>query len=288
MARRPFWKSFRRPRTLALALGSGGARGLAHVVVLEALDELGIKPVAIAGTSIGAVVGAAYAAGRSGKEIRAFATELLRDGPKLMRRLLALQFGQVRGQFRELRFDGAPLQADAIAIANEFLATMLPETFEQLQIPLKAVATDYWAREEVVFAAGPLRPAVAGSAAIPGLVRPVEFAGRVLIDGGAINPLPFDLLRGEADVVMAVDLTRMEERKEKALPSPTATLFMANHIMTHAIVAEKLKSSAPDILLRPKVHTFGALEFFRATPILRAAGPIKEEVKRKLAAVLEQ
>jgi NTE family protein len=156
MPRRPFWKSFRRPRTVALALGSGGARGLAHIVVLEALDELGIKPVAIAGTSIGAVVGAAYAAGRPAKEIRAFATELLRDGPKLMRRLLTLQFGQVRGQFRELRFDG-PLQADAVAIANEFLATMLPETFEQLQIPLKAVATDFWAREEVVFAAGPRR-----------------------------------------------------------------------------------------------------------------------------------
>jgi NTE family protein len=270
--------------TVGIALGSGGARGLAHIAVLEAFDEMGVKPVAIAGASIGAVVGAAYASGMRAVDIRRFAIRILRDGPGLMRRLVSLQLGKIReaGFFASL-----PMQADALVIADEFLAEIIPADFADLQIPLKVVATDYWAREEVIFETGPLRPAVAASAAIPGLTRPVEFAGRVLIDGGAINPLPFDLLQGEADIVVAVDITRMNERKEKALPSPTDTLFMANHIMTHAIVSEKLKSNAPDILLRPKVHTFGALDFARATPILRAAEPIKDEVKRKLGALLE-
>ena len=273
----------RRPRTVAIALGSGGARGLAHIAVLEAFDELGVRPVAIAGTSIGAVVGAAYAAGMPAAAIRRFALEVLRDTPKVMRRLMALELGRVRktGFFASL-----PMQADALAIADEFLIDVIPDDFNDLKIPLKVVATDYWAREEVVFSSGPLRHAVAASAAIPGLARPVEFAGRVLIDGGAINPLPFDLLQGEADIVVAVDLTRMDERKEKTLPAPMDALFMANHIMTHAIVSEKLKSNAPDILLRPKVHTFGALDFFRATPILRAAEPIKDELRRKLEALL--
>ncbi|MCC6948008.1 MAG: patatin-like phospholipase family protein [Bradyrhizobiaceae bacterium] len=276
------------PCTVGLALGSGGARGLAHIPVLEALDDLGVKPVAVAGSSIGAVVGAAYAGGMTGREIRKFTTDLLRDGPALVRRLAALQFGQMRGQFRDLfRLAGAPMQVDAVAVADEFLATVVPDKFGDLQIPLQVVATDYWAREEVVFNKGPLRPAVAASMAIPGLTRPVELAGRVLIDGGTTNPLPFDLLNGAADIVIAVDITPLAERREKAVPAPFESLFMALHIMSNAIVAEKLKARAPDILLQPKVHTFGALEFFRAMPILRAADPIKEELKRKLGALLE-
>lgn len=281
-------KSLRRPRTVALALGSGGARGLAHIPVLEALDEMKMKPVAIAGSSIGAVMGAAYAGGMSGREIHKFTADLLRDGPTFMRRLLALQFGQIRGQWRELfSFNGAPMQVHAIAVANEFLAEVVPEKFSDLKIPLKVVATDFWAREEVVFEKGPLLPAVAASMAIPGLARPVEFADRVLIDGGSTNPLPFDLLDGAADIVIAVDITPMAERRAKSVPAPFESLIMTLHIMSNAIVTEKLKSSAPDILLRPKVHTFAALDFLRVTPILRAAEPIKDELKRKLGELLE-
>jgi NTE family protein len=277
-----FLKSLKRPPTVAVALGSGGARGVAHIAVLEALDELSVTPAAIAGTSIGALVGAAYAGGMKAADIRRFAVDFVRDATSVMRRLVALQLGHLR----EAGIRAGPPQADALAIANEFFAEVLPKTFGDLQIPLKVVATDYWERQEVIFSSGPLRPAVAASAAIPGLVRPVQFAGRVLIDGGAVNPLPFDLLRNEADIVIAVDITRMDERKEKALPAPFETLFMANHIMTHAIVSEKLKASAPDILLRPKVYSFGALDFFRVAPILRAAEPIKDELKRKLEALL--
>ena len=278
-----FLKGKRGPRTVGLALGGGGARGLAHIAVLEAFDELGVKPVAIAGTSVGAVMGAGYASGMTGADIRRFALEVLRDSAKTTRRLVSLQLGLIR---ESGLFSALPMQADALAISREFFKEVLPDNFEELKIPLKVVATDYWAREEIVFDSGPLLPAVAASAAIPGVARPVEFAGRVLIDGGAINPLPFDLLRNAADIVVAVDITRMEERHDRTVPAAMDTLFMANHIMTYAIVAEKLKSSAPDILLRPKVHSFGALEFFRATPILRAAEPIKEETNRRLGELL--
>lgn len=278
-----------RSPTVAIALGSGGARGLAHVAVLEALDDLGVKPVAIAGTSIGAVVGAAYASGMRATDIRSFAASTLRDSSRVMRRLVALQVGRIRGHLREAGlFGGLPIQMDALAIAEEFLEEVIPARFEELSIPLQVVATDLWAREEVVFEDGPLRPAVAASAAIPGIARPVEFEGRLLIDGGTMNPLPFDLLRGRADILVAVDITRMSDRDERAFPSTLESVVLAYHIMTSAIVSEKLKSSAPDLLFRPQVHAFGALDFFRATPILRAAEPIKEEVKRKLAALMEK
>jgi len=177
---------------IALALGSGGARGLAHIPVLEALDELGVKPVRIAGTSIGAVIGAAYAAGMSGKEIRAFAVDALRERGTFVRRLVTLQFGMMRDQLKDiLTFHAPPPQFDAVRIAEEFLAEAVPATFAELKIPLAVVATDYWARKEIVFDSGPLRPAVAASMAIPGLARPVPqqqmkwlLRARLRVEGG--------------------------------------------------------------------------------------------------------
>jgi NTE family protein len=276
------------PPRIALALGSGGARGLAHIPAIEALDELGITPSAIAGSSMGAVVGAGYAAGMRGKEIRAFAIEALRKQGDFTRRLVSMQWQSMRERWRETRsLREIPMQIAALGVAGEFLPPELPDTFEELRIPLTVVATDYRERCEAVYRAGPLRPAVAGSMAIPGLLRPVEFDGRLLIDGGAVNPLPFDLLRKDADIVIAIDITRLRDAPP-GIPDPMQVLFNATDIMTHAIVSEKLKSSAPDILLRPNVSAFSALDFPRAVPILKASEPIKEELKRKLGALLER
>lgn len=276
-----------RPKRIALALGSGGARGLAHIPVLEAFDELGISPSAIAGCSMGAVVGAGYAAGMRGKDIRTFAIENLRKQGEFARRLIAMQWASLRERWREKRsLAEFSMQMEAVGIAQEFLPPELPKTFEELRIPLAVVATDFREHREIVYRAGLLRPAVAGSMAIPGLLRPVEFEGRLLIDGGAVNPLPFDLLRKDADVVVAVDITRLRETPE-GIPDPIQMLFMATDIMTHAIVSEKLKHSAPDILLKPNVSAFSALDFPRALPILKASEPIKEELKRKLGALLD-
>lgn len=282
-----FLQRFRREPRLALALGSGGARGLAHILVLEALDELGVKPVRVAGASIGAVIGAAYAAGMSGKEIRSFAVDALRARGDFMRRLLALQFGLARERLRELLTLRTPPQFDAVRIAEEFLPGAMPKRIEQLGIPLLVIATDYWARKEIALDSGPLRPALAASMAIPGLATPVELNGRVLIDGGLTNPLPFDLLRDHADLVVAVDITRSLDGDARRIPDPMESLFMVSHIMAHTIVNEKLKASAPDLLLRPQVHTFRALDFLRVSAILRAAEPIKAEAKQKLKALLE-
>lgn len=276
----------KKPSRVALALGSGGARGLAHIPVLEAFDELGITPSAIAGCSMGAVMGAGYAAGMSGKEIRAFSLESLRKQGDFAWRLITVQWESLREQWREKRsFSEFSMQVEATGVAQEFLPAALPKTFEELRIPLAVVATDLHARREVVYRSGLLRRAVAGSMAIPGVLRPVEFEGRVLIDGGAVNPLPFDLLRKDADIVVAVDITRLRDVPNR-IPDPVPLLFLAGDIMTHSIVSEKLKSGAPDILLRPNVSAFDSLDFGRAMPILKAADPIKEELKRKLGALL--
>ncbi len=181
-------------KSFALALGAGGARGFAHVAVLEALDEMGLRPAAIAGCSIGAMAGALYSAGMSGKEIRRYVIDLVHNRGEFWRRLMLARAGTLANLF-----SGDPVAAmrlDPAKLVSTFLPDDIPQTFDQLRIPLMVVASDLHARREIVFNSGPLLPALAASIALPTVVRPMVIGNRVFIDGAATNPLPFDLLRG--------------------------------------------------------------------------------------------
>jgi NTE family protein len=151
-------------KTFALALGGGGARGLAHIAVLEALDEMGVRPAIVAGTSIGALIGAAYAAGMSGKEIRRYVIALAHDRAEAWRRLITARAGTIANLFA-MGFGSATL-IDAEKFCQQFLPD-LAETFGELQIPLTVIATDLYRRAQVAFSTGPLRPAIAASIALP-------------------------------------------------------------------------------------------------------------------------
>lgn len=274
-----------RAKTFALALGGGGARGLAHIAVLEALDEMGIKPVAIAGVSIGAAIGAAYAAGMSGKAIRRHVIDFAHHQGGTYNRLMAARAAPLSHFLRDTF--GNPMVLDAARFCAAFLPPDIPEDFSALAIPLTIVATDLHAREEVVFTSGPLRTAVSASMALPGLIRPVECDGRVLVDGAALNPVPFDRLRGVADVIVAVDPASGGIEAER-IPDPWTTLFATLQVMGHAILRQKLNEGPPDLILQPPVGTFRLLDFFQASAILRAAAPIKNEIKDALGSLLER
>ena len=270
-------------KTFALALGAGGARGIAHVAIVEALDEMGVAPVAIAGSSIGAVIGAGYAAGMSGRAMRRHLITLAHNRTEVLRRVMgarAVAWSDILGAGF-----GNPLVVDAAKFCDAFMADLAPESFAELKIPLTVMATDLHARTPVVFTDGALKPAVAASMAVPGLVRPIEIDGRVLVDGGAVDPLPFMLLRGRADVVIAVDCSGEHGERGK-IPGPWESVFATITVMSQAIVAEKLKQGAPDLVLRPNVGFFGMLDFLQANAILRVAEQIIPEVKAKLTALL--
>ncbi|SDR60692.1 NTE family protein [Rhizobiales bacterium GAS191] len=268
--------------SIALALGGGGARGLAHIAVLEALDEMGLRPVAIAGTSIGAIIGAAYAAGLPAARIRAHVLSALRNRTRVFASLIEARVGRIGDLFTR----GNPVLIDGERLLDRFWPDEVPDAFEDLAIPFTAVATDYYGRGEVAFTSGALVSAVAASMALPGLIKPVEIAGRLLIDGGAVNPLPCDLVRGKADILIAVDVTAAPSVEENGQPSAFSTLFGAAQIMQGAIVSAKLRTHPPDLLVRPDVDGFGALDFFKAQRILDAAAPAKAKFKEKLAARL--
>jgi NTE family protein len=272
-------------KSFALALGGGGARGLAHIAVLEALDDMGQKPAAIAGTSIGALIAAAYAAGMSGREIRRFVITLAHDRAEVFRRLIATRAGTFANLFN-LGFGSATL-VDAEKFCQQFLPDKVPEDFGALETPLTIIATDLYRRQQAVFSSGRLKPALAASIALPTVMRPVVVAGRVLIDGGATNPLPFEELRGRADLVVAVDISGAPTDERRDIPNPWECLLATVLVMGNAITAEKIKHRAPDLVVRPRVGAFRALDFLQASAILRAAEPAKVELKEKLAALLE-
>ena len=274
-----------RPQGIGLALGAGGARGLAHIVVLEALDDLGVRPTAIAGASMGAIIGAAYAAGISGRDLRGHVLGLLRNRAQVIARLMRARVGRLSDFLSGLGAN--PVLIDGEIFLDLFWPNAVPDRFEELAIPFSAVATDYRGRREALFETGPLAPAVAGSMAIPGLVKPVEVDGLVLIDGGVTNPLPYRALMGRVETIIACDVTGGPVAEGRGVPQPYEAMLGAAQIMQGAVTAEMLRRAAPDILVRPAVQGFRALDFFHATRILAAAESTREEIKRGLAKGLE-
>ena len=271
-------------KSFALALGGGGARGLAHIAVIEALDDMGVKPTAIAGTSIGALIGAAYAAGMRGKDIRHHVIRFAHDRRETMARLVQARAGTLAdllsGAFSQAT------QMDAEKFCAQFLPDAVPPEFSALAIPLTVMATDLHRRAEAPLSGGPLRSALAASIAIPGLFRPVSVDGRIMVDGGATNPLPFDQLRGRADVVVAVDVFGVPAAERSDMPSAWESMFTTIMIMGSTIVAAKHKHAAPDLMIRPNVAIFRTLDFYQASAILRTADAVKPEVTEKLGKLL--
>lgn len=263
--------------SLGLALGGGGARGLAHIAMLEACDELGVKPAIIAGTSIGSIFGAAYASGMTGKDINEYCVALFSNRTELIRRLYTYGNGSLWEYWNP--FTPALFNAERLFQA---LLPELPATFAGLSIPLLTVATDFYAQSEVVIESGPLLPALAASGALPGLIKPVETGGRILIDGGFVNPLPFDHLKGRASLIAAVDVSAGPQQTKSGSPSTMEAILGCAQISLRSIIREKLKSGAPDILIRPGIGHYRVLDFYKIGELLKDAGAAKEELKRAL------
>jgi NTE family protein len=272
--------------SIALALGGGGARGLAHIPILEAFDELGLKPKIMAGTSIGAIFAAAYASGLTGKQIRAHTQEVLRNRLDLVRDLYAARVRSTRRIWNMFPSSSALLGAERLL--DVILPQRVGRDFAHLAIPLKIVASDFYAQEPAILNSGPLRPAIAASIALPVIFEPVMLGGRVLIDGGLVNPLPFDLLCGEADLTVAIDVSGTPVRRtDRERPNAWEALFSANFIFERTIIKEKLRSRQPDVYIDAGTSRYQVLDFLKLDEILAAAAPAKERLKAQLSRVLE-
>ncbi len=271
-------------KTIGVALGAGGARGLAHIIALQAFEELGVKPSVIAGTSIGAVIGAGLAAGLTTAEMKDAVEEIRASKPR--------RFGLFSNN-PEFKFVVALLdpttEAGGLIKGEKFIrflrSKIKAERFEDLQIPLLVVATDFWRREQVILNKGNLLKAVWASYSLPGLFAPVLIGKDLLVDGGLMNPLPYDILRPACDITVAIDVS-VKEIDRKSRVHAQEVLFSAYQILQNSIVREKRKQSQPDILIETEIRDVRALEFSKAKSIFEQALPAKEELKRKLDVLL--
>ena len=293
----------RRPR-IGLALGSGSARGWAHVGVIRALEEAGIRPDLVCGTSIGALVGAAYASG----ELDRFEQWLLGMG---IRDVVA---------FMDVSLSGGLLKGDRLMefLRNNFVDLSL----EELDMPFAAVATSLETGAEVWLRQGSTLEAVRASIALPGLFTPVVNDGAILVDGGLVNPVPVSLARAMgADIVIAVDLNsdilgrHLRERPvqeapagnvgdllrrlqgnllslmpsfssdEPRLPSMLDVLASGINIMQVRITRSRMAGDPPEVIVAPQLAHLSLLDFHRAKEAIDRGRQAVEAVMHSISAL---
>jgi len=150
---------------------------------------------------------------------------------------------------------------------------------------MQVIVTDFYARKEAVFSSGDLRNAIAASAAIPAVFRPVQRDGRYMIDGGIFNPVPYDHLTGLADIVIGIDVVGGPSGYDDDRPTTLDLMFGASQLMQQSIIAMKLKTAPPDVFLRPEVSPFRVLDFFKAKEILALSSGVRDELKHALDAI---
>jgi NTE family protein len=274
-----------RKQKIAIALGSGSARGWAHIGVIKALIRHGIEPDIVCGTSIGALVGAAYAHDRL-DELEDWALNLSR--------------------WKLLRFLDVTLSRGAVVHAERVrkeLSAVIEDNImiEDLAKPFAAVATDMMNGREVRFMHGSLHDAVLASTAIPGFLPPVYYRQRWLFDGGVVNPVPINLARHfEPDFVFAVNLNgnivyrhystphsqSVESQIDETMSSPSMfeSFAKAINVMQDRITRSRMVGDPPDILIAPKISSVDMMDFDRAKEIIEAG---EQSVEKQIAEIKE-
>ncbi|MBK5536354.1 patatin-like phospholipase family protein [Pseudomonas sp. TH08] len=275
-----------RPK-VGLVLSGGAARGLAHIGVLKALEEQGIKIDAIAGTSMGAVIGGLYASGYKIDELEKLALNIdwqqaLSDAPPRedvpFRRKQDDRDFLVKQKlsFRDDGSLGLPLgviQGQNLALLLESLLAHTSDTrdFDKLPIPFRAVATDIANGEKVVFRKGHLPQVIRASMSIPAVFAPVELDGRLLVDGGMTDNIPLDVAREMGvDVAIVVDIgTPLRNRKQ--LTTVVDVLNQSITLMTRRNSEEQLAALKPtDVLVQPALAAYGVTDFGKAQEMIDA------------------
>ncbi len=179
-------------KTLGIAFGGSGAQGLAGIAYIKALEALEIKPDIVSGTGVGAAVAAMYAAGMTSQNMIDFLNEI--DFPGTKRPVNPLKVKDAKYGL-----------LDGLGIEEYFQMIMPVKVFDRLYFPLRIVAADWATGSQVLFEYGDVGQAVRAAMSIPGIFMPREIGGELLIDGSCVNPVPFDVIRKDCDVLAAID-----------------------------------------------------------------------------------
>ena len=275
-------------------LSGGGARGAAHIGVLKVLEELHVPIDLIVGTSMGSIVGAAYATGLSvaemEKAIKTITTErLFTDNPPRQDQTMRRKDDDLRPYFvpeLAVTSEGVLLPkglVTGVALEGELrrlVKITSARSFDELPIPFRAIATDIGTGEMVVLKEGSVVQAIRASMSVPGAVAPVEMGRRQLVDGGLVRNLPIDIARSMgAEIIIAVNLGTPLLKPEQITSALTVSVQMLN-ILTEQNVGRSLAELTPrDILILPELGDYSAADFDNLVKTV----PIGEAAARKVA-----
>ncbi len=265
---------------VGLALGGGGARGFSHIHALYAFEDIGVRPVLLSGTSIGAMVAVFYAAGYGAKEIEAFCSRLVKERYKILTKFLSSDYVSSAHEEEDEEFRFAEINIEKLI--SVILPDDFPTTFEELNLPVRLVVTDYYQQIQHVFSQGDLVPALAASCAVPGLFKPVKINGHVYVDGTAVNPVPFDVISGDVDILVGVNITGTSKGDVGVRPSKVDVLTSLSHIMQQSIICAKADMHKPDVLVRADVKGIKIYEFTKIQGILEQSVLLRETLRQEL------
>lgn len=286
-----------RPK-IAVVLAGGGAKGAAHIGVLKALEEMNIPVDIITGTSMGAYVGGLYATGMSADEIESFIYSVdwnsgYRDRvDRSQRRVrdkeyedryqittdLGLRFGEVRSP------TGVVQGQNMLRILRETTGNLGRfDSFDDLAIPYRSVATDIVELEEVVLDNGYLVDAMMASMSVPGALPPYELNGHMLVDGGVVNNMPVDVARAMgADIVIAVDISTDYKTKEDFTGLFTVADQLSNYLVRRSTQEQAETLYGDDVYIRPDVGQMETVEFNKMPGAFQAGYEITKKLESKL------
>ncbi len=273
-----------RPK-VGLVLGGGGAKGAAHIGVIKVLEELRIPVDYVAGTSMGAIVGALYASGLSAAELEKTLTsidwdDMFTDSPPRkeiefrkkredIQILSRLEIGYGDGKFQVQK---SLIQGQKVNVLFETMMMHVVDVtdFDRLPIPYRAVSADLETGEMVVIDGGSLADAARASMSVPGVFPPVDIKGRYLIDGGIVRNLPVDIVRGMgAEVIIAIDVGKPFLKRDE-LGSPFSILGQMLDIMMKQNVTAQINSLGPaDVFIRPELGDIESGDFQRGAEAAR-------------------
>lgn len=289
-----------RPK-VAVVLAGGGAKGAAHIGVLKALEEMHIPVDIITGTSMGAYVGGLYASGMSADEIESFIYSVdwnsgYRDRVDRSQRRVRDKEYEDRYQINtDLGVRFGEIRAPTGVVQGQNMLRILRETtgnlgrfdsFDDLAIPYRSVATDILELEEVVLADGYLVDAMMASMSVPGALPPYELNGHMLVDGGVVNNMPVDIARSMgADIVIAVDISTDYKTKEDFTGLFAVADQLSNYLVRRSTQDQAATLNDDDVYLRPDVGQMETVEFDKMPSAFQAGYQITKKQKSKLSAL---
>lgn len=252
-------------KTVGLVLSGGGARGAAHIGVLQALDELKLSVSAISGVSAGAIIGALYASGLSPQLI----LKELKEGGSFGVRDIAWMKGGI------LSFD---------TLQKKLASLLGKDDFAYLKIPLTVAATDISTGRAVFISDGPLLVALRGSSSIPMIFEPVPYKGHSLVDGGILNNLPVEPLKGKYDIVVGSYVNKLYREEGPADASRFSLIDRCFHLAIDKTV--RAQAVLCDVFIEPDVSGFGMFDMKKANQLFELGYNATMLQKEKLLSIM--